>query len=148
MASEYQRMFEETMQVTRDWIEDLAGRMHTDDPHKAYLSLRVVLHELRDHLPPELAAHMAAQLPMLVRGFYFEGWRPVATPVPDRKREAFLEAVAEQVRDPGLHAEAVAEAVFGLLNDRLSDGQVDKVRRTLPPGIRGLWPGGEGGGHG
>ncbi|EKV28452.1 hypothetical protein C882_1026 [Caenispirillum salinarum AK4] len=147
MPSEYQSMFEETMQLTRAWIEDLAGRMHVDDPHKAYLALRTVLHELRDHLPPELAAHMAAQLPMLVRGFYFEGWKPVTTPVPERKREAFLDAVAGQVRDPSLQPEAVAAAVFALLNDRLSDGQVEKVRRTLPPGIRSLWPGGEGAGH-
>lgn len=140
MASEYQRMFDETMQVTREWIEDLAGRMHVDDPHKAYLALRAVLHEVRDHLPPELAAHLAAQLPMLVRGFYFEGWRPVTTPSAERSRDSFLEAVAAQVRDPALHADATAEAVFGMLTDRLSEGQVDKIRRTLPPGIRGLWP--------
>jgi uncharacterized protein (DUF2267 family) len=34
-----------------------------------------MLHALRDRLPPEIAVHLSAQLPMLVRGIYYEGWK-------------------------------------------------------------------------
>lgn len=141
MASDYQRMFEETLQLTREWIDDLARRMMVDDPHKAYLALRVVLHELRDHLPPAQAAHMAAQLPMLVRGFFFEGWKPDTTPSLDRRAEAFLERIGAGIIDPAIRPEDAARAVFALLDDRLTEGQAGKVRRSLPAGIRSLWPG-------
>lgn len=140
MASDYQRMFDETLHLTRDWIEDLAQRLLVDDPHTAYMALRVVLHALRDRLPPPEAVHLSAQLPMLVRGFYFDGWNPSRTPSPERQAEEFLAHIRDSMADPSVRPEAAAHCVFGLLNDRLSKGQVDKVQHLLPVHIRALWP--------
>ncbi len=68
-------VFDTTVQETNLWLKGIMEGLHTDDRHLAYLALRATLHALRDRLGPENAVHLAAQLPMLVRGLYYEGWR-------------------------------------------------------------------------
>jgi len=69
--------FDSTIQTTNVWLHDIMERLGWQDRHRAYHALRAVLHALRDRLPVDQAAALGAQLPMLVRGFYYEGWHPL-----------------------------------------------------------------------
>ena len=60
---------------------------------------RPVLHTLRDRLTVEEAAHLSAQLPLLIRVIYFEGWHPAHKPTKERFKEQFLDQIA--ARRPG-----------------------------------------------
>lgn len=82
--------FDRTIHKTNAWLQDVMRRLDTDNRHEAYLALRATLHALRDRLPVEEAAHLGAQLPMLVRGFYYESWGPAGKPVKERRKEQFL----------------------------------------------------------
>jgi uncharacterized protein (DUF2267 family) len=121
-----------TVEKTNVWLQGLEQGMGIDDRHVAYLVLRSVLHALRDRLDVNSSAHLAAQLPMLVRGLYFEGWNPTAKPsrtsYPDFieriEREALLKGTSE--------AEDAARAVFELLWEQLGDGVMSKITSTLP----------------
>ena len=86
-------------------------------------------------------ADLGAQLPMLVRGLFYEGWVPSGKPVKERKKEDFLAHIAAQFRnDPAVFPEAVAWAVFKLLESRVSAGEIQDVMHVLPAEIRSLWP--------
>ena len=50
-----------------------AAALGTDDRQDAYRAVRGVLHTLRDRLPVEESAQLAAQLPTLLRGVFYEG---------------------------------------------------------------------------
>jgi uncharacterized protein (DUF2267 family) len=111
------------------------------DRHKAYMALKATLHALRDRLTVEEVAQFGAQLPMLVRGFYYEAWDPTGKPLRARHKEQFLVQIERYFRqDDHVDPEKVARAVFAVLERRVSEGEIEDVLHVLPAEIRELWP--------
>ncbi len=133
-------LFTETIEKTGYWLKELMQEMAFTQPHQAYSVLRAVLHVLRDRLTAQEAVTLGAQLPTLVRGFYYEGWRPSDRPTKFRHKEDFLGRVRELY--PGLphtDAERAVRAVFSLLSGHITGGELKHVRDQLPPDVRSLW---------
>lgn len=130
-----------TVQQTNVWLKKLISDHYLADRHHAYSALRAVLHALRDRLTPEQAVHFGAQLPILVRGVYYEGWHLAAKPRSERHVDEFVARVAAQL-PPQFPRDAlsVTKAVFELLWQELDPGEIAKVVDTLPLPLRGLWP--------
>jgi uncharacterized protein (DUF2267 family) len=135
-------VFDTTVQKTNEWLDEIMEELALDDRHTAYGALRGTLHALRDRLPVEETAHLGAQLPMLVRGFYYEGWRPAKEAI-KMHREEFLLRVEEQLARPAalqLDSEAVVRAVFLVLSRKISKGEIEQIEQMLPKNLRYLWP--------
>jgi uncharacterized protein (DUF2267 family) len=133
-------VFDTTVQETNLWLKAIMEGLHTDDRHLAYVALRATLHALRDRLGPENAVHLAAQLPMLLRGLYYEGWRLAASQTKERTRTDFLEHVrGELPRSSALDPNVAARAVFGVMWEKLDLGEVGKVIDLLPEELKELW---------
>ena len=140
MSSTGLAAFDSTINTTNIWLHDIMDRMGWGDRHRAYHALRVVLHALRDHLSVDGVAALGAQLPMLIRGLYYEGWNPSGKPIKWHKPE-FLACIRDGFRgreeaDP----EAVARAVFTVLARHVSEGEIEDVKHILPKKLRELWP--------
>jgi uncharacterized protein (DUF2267 family) len=134
------RAFDSTIQTTNIWLHEVAGRLGSDDKQRAYHALRAVLHALRDRLPVEQAVALGAQLPMLIRGFYYEGWHPHGKPLKERHKEEFLAHIASAFRDDSeVNAGDTARAVFEVIAKHVSPGEIKHVMITLPADIRSLW---------
>jgi|SRR5579872_675423 len=133
-------VFDRAVHKTNIWLKDLMELMECLDRHEAYLALRATLHALRDRLTIEEAAQFAAQLPMLIRGFYYEGWDPTGKPLKERHREGFLSRISQELRPHATDPERVARAVFKVLANRISEGEIEDVEHVLPQEIRDLWP--------
>ncbi len=133
--------FDHTIHLTNQWLNELMKELDWEDRSRAYRGLRASLHALRDQLPVEAAVHLAAQLPMLVRGFYYEGWTPGRKPVRARSVKAFVGLVEKAfAQDPDEDPARIVRAVFGLLSRHVSEGEARNVRSCLPEGVRSLWP--------
>ncbi len=134
-------VLDHTIQLTNVWLKKLGEEHHLGDRHNCYSALRAVLHALRDRLTPELAVHLGAQLPILVRGIYYESWHAADAPRKDRQVDEFVQRVAAEL-PPMFPRDAlgVTEAVFDLLWKELDPGEIAKVIDTLPVPLRGLWP--------
>jgi uncharacterized protein (DUF2267 family) len=130
--------FDSTLQTTNVWLHEIMERMGWVDKHRAYHALRTVLHALRDRLPVEGAAALAAQLPLLVRGIFFEGWHPAGKPVRGRKKADFLDRIDDSFIDDPVDPEKVARAVLGVLANHVAAGEVAHVEHLLPLEIRSL----------
>jgi uncharacterized protein (DUF2267 family) len=134
-------VFDRTLHKTNDWLNELMQLLGCPDRHGAYLALRTTLHALRDRLTLEEMAQLGAQLPMLVRGFYYDGWDPAGKPLRIRRKDDFLDRIAKEFRtlDP-IDPEVVARAVFTVLSRRVTEGEIEDVKHILPAEIRELWP--------
>lgn len=134
------KTFDETVQLTNIWLNELQEELKLDTKQQAYHVLRVVLHHLRDLLPPDAAMHLAAQMPMLVRGFYVESWRPSASKAHPRTRADFLGAVdAELDKSPNMPPERAVTAVFRLLEGHISAGEIQDVVCSMPEQLKAFW---------
>jgi uncharacterized protein (DUF2267 family) len=134
-------VFDATLHKTNSWLKELMGMLGSEDRHRAYLALRATLHALRDRLTVEEVAQLGAQLPMLIRGFYYEGWDPTGKPLRIRDKEQFLARIRQQFRgDESVDTELVARKVFTLLANRVTEGEIEDIKHVMPAEIRELWP--------
>jgi uncharacterized protein (DUF2267 family) len=135
-------VFDKTLQETNIWIKRLMECLGTDDREQAYMVLKATLHALRDLMGPENAAHLAAQLPILLRGVYYEGWHVAGTPSKERRKEAFFEHVRRGMRGiPDCDTELVVRSVFEVMWNRIDQGEIAKLIRIFPRDLRQLWTG-------
>ncbi len=128
-----------TEQKTHEWIGAIAelSRVSKADAYKA---MRAVLQTLRDRLPVDDAAHFSAQLPLLIRGIFFDGWRPADVPV-KLSRAEFLGTVSERIVAPHLlDPLRITQDVLTVIAAQISSGEADKIRSILPAELRSLWP--------
>ncbi len=136
---------EHAVHTTNAWLEELRDELKLENRQQAYHMLRAVLHALRDRLTVAEAVDLGAQLPMLIRGLYYEGWTSSGKPVKERKREEFLGHIAETLRESSMiDPEDVTRGVFRILERHVSPGEIRDVKSILPEAVRTLWPGNEG----
>lgn len=132
--------FDSSIHTTNIWLNDVLDRMGWRDKQRAYHALRAVLHTLRDRLTVEQAAALGAQLPLLIRGIYYEGWHPHGKPIKERKQEEFLAHIADAFReDPDARPEEVARTIFQVIAKHVTPGEIKHIKINLPDEIRSLW---------
>ena len=133
-------VFDETVHKTNAWLKEIASALDLDR-HGAYHVLRAVLHTLRDRLTVEETAQLGDQMPMLVRGIYYEAWHPAGKPEKIRSREEFLSKISGRIAmKQSIDPENAARAVFRTLEHHISAGEIRDVMQVLPEDIRALWP--------
>lgn len=137
-------VFDTSVQDTNRWLKAIQEELGDCERQDAYVALRAVLHALRDRLQAQAAVHLAAQLPMLVRGLFYEGWTLPETPTRVRTPKEFADAVRESF---GPHFRfdplTATRTVFGVIASLVSPGEAAKLKAPLPEGLRTLWPTGE-----
>lgn len=127
-----------TVDKTRHWLEAVGEQLDTDAQH-AYHALRAVLFTLRDRLTTDEAFDLSAQLPLLVRGIFWDGYHPAGKPERIDTEEQFLARVAHYLEPMApMEAERCVGAVFRVLDDCISAGEMEDVERMLPHGVRNL----------
>ena len=132
---------DKTIHKTNVWMRETLVQLDWTDTHRAYTALRAVLYALRDRLPLAETTQLGAQLPTFLRGVYYEGWNPVHTPIKDRTGEKFLSEIRAAFQPRAdVDEEQVARAVVRVLLKRVSRGEMEQVRNSLPHDIRASFP--------
>ncbi|WP_164855879.1 DUF2267 domain-containing protein [Lujinxingia sediminis] len=126
------------------WLSALEDELRFEDRAQTYRALEATLCSLRDQLTIEQSAHLSAQLPLIVRGAFFNGWQPSRVPVNDRSLEGFLDHVRQGLEHgPGsekVDPLRVTRAVFGVLQEFIAPGLIEKIRGGLHGSIAAVWP--------
>jgi len=134
-------VFDKTIHETNQFVKVVMRELGTDDRRIAFGALRGALHALRDHLEVHTMAHLSAQMPMLLRGLFYEGWKPNTGPSRERHLDHFLAHVSELL-PPRLegYPEEAARAAYVALSECMDGGELAKVVHQMPAELRRLWP--------
>ncbi|WP_431303064.1 DUF2267 domain-containing protein [Sediminicoccus sp. BL-A-41-H5] len=135
MAATGLEVWDKSIQTTNIWLDEI---MEEVGPNRqaAWHALGAVLRTLRDRLPIEVAVHLGAQLPLLVRGAYFEQWHLAPHAVPVRDIEDFLDLLSRHLGQTHKDPATITASVFRTLSQHVDDGQIAKVLSVLPASIR------------
>ena len=129
-----------------EFVHEVAVEMNASwDLIKALRIMRAVLHALRNRLPPATSLQLIAQLPMLIKAVYVDGWKIADDAKTMRHLGDFIEAVREE-GGAGLYDHFVTDyevtqaiyAVFNVLRKHVSEGEIKDVLSTLPEELRPL----------
>lgn len=140
MSANGLEVFDRTLQSTNGWLGRLMEDLGTSR-QEAWHILGAVLRLVRDRLPVDHAAHFGAELPMLIRGHYYDQYRPAGMPEKWRTDSEFVEKLEKGLDPVGpVEPKRAAVAVFGLITRELDAGLVVKIRDAMPEDVREAWP--------
>lgn len=132
-------VFDKTVHTTNTWLHEITSRLGWDDRRKGYRVLQASLHALRDQMPISEMAKFSAQLPILLRGVFFEGWRPAAKPTKVKSKDEFLAGLRSAFpKERDFDAEVAFREVIAVIKFHISAGEIEDVRRNMPKEIRDL----------
>lgn len=139
MASTGLATFDNTIQETNELLKEIEVSMGwTDRREQSYSALRVVLQALRDRLPLVEAVNLAAQLPMLIRGLFYEGWNVSDVPIKmdkeeflDRIRENFVYSIDASISD-------MVKIVLLVVMESIDLAEAEKIKAVLPKDVADL----------
>jgi uncharacterized protein (DUF2267 family) len=139
MSAQGLDVFDKTLQTTHIWLNEIGARL-IPDRQLCWRALGVVLRALRDRLPTDLSAHLGAELPLLIRGAYYDQYRPAAQPMDIPDLESFIARIAGDLADARpTDPKDAARAVFATLSQHIPRGQIEKVQQSLPRDLRDFW---------
>jgi uncharacterized protein (DUF2267 family) len=132
-------VFDKTLQTTNIWLDEIMEKLGPDR-HLAWKVLSTVLHKLRERLTVELSAHLGAELPLLVRGVYYDQYRPSEQPKDWNSYDVFVHEVSKWLSDARpVDPKDAIDAVFSALSRHVPGGQIQNVKDALPSSLRAAW---------
>ncbi|MER7894039.1 DUF2267 domain-containing protein [Micromonospora sp. NPDC048909] len=142
MAEQLISAFESSLDKTNLILKDIesAYGWPKEQRNQSYAALRTVLHLLRDRLPVQESVEFAQQLPVLVRGIYFDGWSPSDVPI-KLNRDDFLYEVRQGFPyDVEGGMEQVVQVVLDTLRRHITQGEWQDVKDTMPKDLARMMP--------
>lgn len=136
--------FEKHAAKGNEFVNRLAARLgDIDNRDRAGRVLRCVLHTLRDRLTVEESFQLLAQLPMVIKALYIEGWQPSRY---HNKIKTLQELSEEVMKLDGMSAwrdfSGVSDAMDGIeaviktMADYVSAGELHDIIAVLPEDMK------------
>jgi uncharacterized protein (DUF2267 family) len=128
-----------SIQLTLEWLNEIQEEFKWPNKDRVYDATKAVLLATRDRLTIEEAHQFAAQIPMVMKGMFFDGYDPTDKPMLIRNRDKFLEHVRKHFGDRPLDSENAVRTVAKVLRKKISEGQYEDVVGSMPKEIQKLY---------
>lgn len=133
-------VFDTTLQKTNIWLNEIMRELGWTEKRQAYHALRSVLHVLRDRLPTQEVVHLGSQLPLLIMGIYYEGWKPSLKRLKDSHKVSFLDHLGDfYPMDSRVDLQEIARIVFKVVKHQISRGESEEIGKILPAEMGEFW---------
>lgn len=128
-----------SIHLTMEWLKEIQEEFRWPDMNRVYSATKAVLLATRDRVTVVEAHHFAAQIPLVMKGMFFDGYNPSDKPLNIRNQEEFLEHVRYHFGDNPLDAENAVRTVARVLRRKISPGQYEDVVGNMPENIQKLY---------
>lgn len=135
-------VFETSLHKSQAWITEMHAELSWLSGESVYQLLRAVLHALRDQLSTDEAAHFSAELPMLLRGTFYENWNPTKTQKKGASRAEFIHAVREHMGnmvEPKYELETGVIIALSTIMNHVSPGEMDDIAQSAKPSLKDFY---------
>ena len=138
--------FDKYAQTGKAFVKKIAFELGDEEnTSRASALLRATLQTLRDQSSIEESMQFISQLPMFIKAIYVDGWKPGS----HKNHIRHLEDFGHAVQDKGgfAHHESSLnklektheiQAVFRVIAEYVSEGEMEDFRKTLPEELRVL----------
>lgn len=136
------RVFENSVQKSEGWIKEMQSELDWVSADSAYHLLRSVLHVLRDNFSIDEAAHFSAQLPLVLRGTFYECWNPQKNQVQGLTKEEFLNAVRSNMGPSdrlNYDFEKGVVVAVGVIMNHISQGEMDDIIQSQKHSLKNFF---------
>lgn len=132
-------VFARTAHKSQEWIREMQKELKWVSGDNAYHLLRAVLQSLRDQMSIHEAAHFAAQLPILLRGTFYEGWNPQISELCGDTKDEFLKSVKTKMGPlgtPKFELESGVLVALNVIKKHISAGEMKDLTGMVEPSLR------------
>lgn len=134
------RNLDNSIDLTNVWLRDILSQLKWQSKDSAYQALRGTLHAIRDRLPAEEAVDLASQLPLLIKGIYYDGWTLRDKPEKFKKEEFARRVHAQFEFDDNVNPAEVIRAVLRVMYRHVGEGELRDVKFNMPKEIQEWFP--------
>lgn len=138
-------LFNNYIQPAEHFIKEAAEELgNKRDTNGALRVTKAVFHTLRDMLSPEESLHLVAQLPMILKAIYVDGWKPGNT-TRIRSMQEFLDCLRSKSNRPeidfGNDADTIhaVQCVLDVVQRHVSIGEISHIVDQFPQELLILW---------
>ena len=129
--------FNHALHTANIWLSDINSAFGTRDRRFAQRTLRTWLHTLRDRLTIDAVVKFGQQLPVLLRGIYYDGWEPNKAPI-KYDVDQYLQRFATEALIPLDQVASTAATITDVVANHMSPGQVAETVAELPGNLRAI----------
>jgi len=134
------RNLDNSIDLTNVWLRDILSQLKWQSKESAYQALRGTLHAIRDRLPVEEAVDLASQLPLMIKGVYYDGWTLRDKPEKFKKEEFARRVHAQFEFDDNVNPAEVIRAVLRVMYRHMGEGELRDVKFNMPKEIQEWFP--------
>lgn len=132
--------FNKTLEKSHGWLSDIKLEMPWIEYEHAFTALKATLKSVRDRLPPEEAIHLGSQLPALLRGYYYEGWKISKVPSHDNDIDMIMSRFEMYTGNANLeNSYLLLKTCLKIITERISRGEIQDVQSNMPKKLKALW---------
>ncbi len=132
-------LFARTCNKAQIWINEMQKELKRLEGDAIYHLLKAVLQSLRDQMSIHEAAHFSAQLPLILRGSFFEGWNPYVTQQGAQSKDDFVASVKERLGPIGITTSELEPSILVALNvikKHISAGEIKDLVAVVDPSLK------------
>ena len=130
---------DKSVQKSVKWIVEIQDELGWEDREDVYIATKAVLQTVRDRLPFKEAVQFSAQLPMLMKGMFFEGYSPSKEPLDINQPDEFYQKVQERSINKPINAEQATKNVLAVIQRKISKGEIEDIVSNFPKTLRSIW---------